>query len=291
MGNPTEQFANSRPRLVRLAQARPLTLFFLLAYVWTWIVLLAALRLPGQLDDAFAPAIIIAASCGPTLAALITRWLGHRDLKICPVWTGWRPLLAGLAVGLVGFFVATVVAPAAAIVHSAPSALHWSVLLHWGTYDVNYSTFLGGPVGEEPGWRGFALPRLQSRYGPFKASVILAPLWAAWHLPLFFVPGWTTASPWQFVLILLGVSFLLTSAANWARFGVLAAIALHAFFNTSSRLVNALGSDLPARSHQGWLYALAVFICGVAIGIATLGKRGRSVGQFFSDENLVPSQR
>ena len=44
-----------------------------------------------------------------------------------------------------------------------------------------------GPLGEEPGWRGFALPRLQSRYSPLAATTILALLVAGWHLPLFFL--------------------------------------------------------------------------------------------------------
>jgi membrane protease YdiL (CAAX protease family) len=39
-------------------------------------------------------------------------------------------------------------------------------------------------LGEEVGWRGFALPRLQNRYSPLMASLVLAPLWFAWHLPL-----------------------------------------------------------------------------------------------------------
>jgi len=42
--------------------------------------------------------------------------------------------------------------------------------------------FIG--LGEEPGWRGFVLPRLQQRYSELGASLILAPLWAVWHLPL-----------------------------------------------------------------------------------------------------------
>jgi len=47
-------------------------------------------------------------------------------------------------------------------------------------------TLIGGPLGEEFGWRGFALPNLQGKWGPMVASIIIGVVWAFWHLPLFF---------------------------------------------------------------------------------------------------------
>jgi uncharacterized protein len=53
---------------------------------------------------------------------------------------------------------------------------------------------LGGPLGEEIGWRGFALPRMQPLHGPLVGSIILGLLWGLWHLPEFMVPTWADSS-------------------------------------------------------------------------------------------------
>ena len=89
--------------------------------------------------------------------------------------------------------------------------------------------FIG--LGEEPGWRGFAVPQLQTKYSPVIASLILAPLWALWHLPLI-----GSEFPWPivppFVLSVFGATFMLTWMFNGTKGSVLLPMLLHATVNT-----------------------------------------------------------
>jgi uncharacterized protein len=286
---------SSLSRLSHLAKSQPLLLFFILAYAWSWglwwLVRPGFLRGTGSISDIIEMSLFLIGTFGPTVAALATQWLGNRDLKICRLWNGWTPFLAGLTVGFACFFVATVVGPAVVLAQAPVQRLNWLSLAYFGTYALNYSTFLGGPLGEEPGWRGFALPKLQQRFGPFGASVILGTLWAGWHLPMFSMEGWTSASPWQFLLIITGVTFLLTAAANISRFNILVAILLHAFFNTSARLVNSLTNNLPPRPHQETRYTFTVLCCGVVLGgVAILLARRSRVDLATETPKISPGE-
>jgi uncharacterized protein len=98
---------------------------------------------------------------------------------------------------------------------------------------------IGGILGEEPGWRGFALPRLQARYGALVGSLILGVLWSLWHLPLLLTPGgatWT-GNLGLFVLLGLALAILHSWVYNGTRASLLAVMLLHAAINTSTRLI------------------------------------------------------
>jgi len=105
----------------------------------------------------------------------------------------------------------------------------------WGLAIVNFFLVMlvGGPLGEEFGWRGYALPALQRRFSAFWSSVILGIIWACWHLPLFFISG-TGQHQLPFGLFLLNtiaLSILFTWVYNNTSGSILMSILLHTAVN------------------------------------------------------------
>jgi membrane protease YdiL (CAAX protease family) len=88
-------------------------------------------------------------------------------------------------------------------------------------------------LGEELGWRGFALPRLLSGGTPLVATLILAGLWAGWHLPLLWTPGLTLEGQpvWLFFLDIGAKAIIFTWVFLRTRGSVLIAVLLHATNN------------------------------------------------------------
>jgi membrane protease YdiL (CAAX protease family) len=85
-------------------------------------------------------------------------------------------------------------------------------------------------IGEETGWRGFALPRLQENHGPHRATVILWAFWALWHLPLFFYSYEVSILP-GFLIGLLAGAIVFTWLYNGSGGSVLLVAVWHGAFN------------------------------------------------------------
>jgi membrane protease YdiL (CAAX protease family) len=107
--------------------------------------------------------------------------------------------------------------------------------------------FIYGGLSEEPGWRGFALPRLQAKFSPLVSSLILGVLWAAWHAPARFggieaKSVSDTIAEW--VLIVL-VSVIFTWLFNQTNGSILVTALVHPAMNTTgSFLTGSLGAIL-----------------------------------------------
>lgn len=90
-------------------------------------------------------------------------------------------------------------------------------------------------MGEELGWRGFALPRLQARMSALSASLILGLLWALWHLPLYLTAGHPLSEVFfgWFLLSILADAILFTWIFNNTRGSLLVVLLFHASIATS----------------------------------------------------------
>lgn len=183
---------------------------FILAFALAWAVWIpVALASHGLLPLSLNPALVnVLGVFAPLIAALVTTALyeggariktllrrfliwrvGLRWYLFVLLWPALLSLVKSGAAVLLGakapnfaelpFFQ---LYPYAAEMRSVPLAVLISIIF------VQQALF-SSPLGEEPGWRGYALPKLQARWGMLGASVVLGALWAIWHLPLNFVQG------------------------------------------------------------------------------------------------------
>ncbi|MDX1910664.1 MAG: type II CAAX endopeptidase family protein [Saprospiraceae bacterium] len=132
---------------------------------------------------------------GPMIAAF---WMSVREKKQRALFTSlykWRPLFYVL-IALISPFLLNVAASVLVYfrIGQIPDLTVWGTsreFPHWTgiTFFLYNLLFFG--FGEETGWRGYVLPRLQGKFEALPASLILAGFWALWHLPLFFYrPGY-----------------------------------------------------------------------------------------------------
>lgn len=268
----------------RQARRWPLTVFFGLAYAISW-ALFAPLVLSraglGLFPIDMPIEYVIVPTLGPTLAAVTTHWLIEGDFHVFSRPDSWQRLMFGAVVGPLLVAIAFAALPALLLVKGSPGALNWSVF--GSTALVNWSTFLGGPLGEEPGWRGYALPRLLARLGPAPASVILGLLWTFWHLPTFLLPNWISLSLPSYAVTLIGITMVMTFVTQVSGSTVLAPILMHATFNTSSKWLNGLLSGAAVRENISPVWILALAWIPVALFAAGLS-RARSKRRKHAEE-------
>lgn len=244
------------------SRSRALSAFFILTLLLSWIAWLpTTLGSRGWADiDLSLPVSALIGAFGPTLAALIIvalyrgkSGLGQllRPLFIWRVPIGWYlfalfwpPLLtaaAGLLATLFGSPIPDYGTPPVLNLYPLPPELTavgpWPLL----PFIFLQNMLVGSAMGEEIGWRGFALPRLQSRLSALSASLLLGLLWGLWHLPLYLTEGHPLSDVffgWTLIGILAD-AILFTWVFNNTRGSLLLALLFHASIATAALFVSS----------------------------------------------------
>ncbi|QAA32401.1 CPBP family intramembrane glutamic endopeptidase [Clostridium manihotivorum] len=115
------------------------------------------------------------------------------------------------------------------------SSYNFDISMNFNSVLLNFFLvlLLGGPLGEEFGWRGFALTKLQNKLNPIYSSIILGVIWSCWHLPLFFIQGTPQYGiPFSlFIISVMCLSLVFTWIYNRTHGSVLMTILLHTLYN------------------------------------------------------------
>ncbi|TCK21963.1 CPBP family intramembrane glutamic endopeptidase [Pseudonocardia endophytica] len=270
----------------------PMGSFVVLALAMSWLAWvpyilseqglgLWAYRFPELLGSSQLLGVLPGAYLGPIGAALfvtavadgrpgLRRWLGR-------MWR-WRVRWHWYAITLLGVpaaMLATGFAYSGGQVN-APSLMAIAVYV-----PALVMQMLTTGLAEEPGWRDFALPRLQRRFGPLLGTMILGPVWALWHAPLFLTEwgGWPDATwvrPVGFVIFCLAFNVVMTWVFN--RTGESLPLAMMAHVSVNN-FASVLWSEMfPSLDADNAMAAMAsgALIAAVAIMVGTRGRLGYS---------------
>jgi uncharacterized protein len=273
-----------------VVQRHPLLSFFVLANLMSWLAWTPFILSQNGLgiwgyDFASAPGgsqiagVLPGAYLGPIASALfvtavadgrpgLRRWLGR-------MWR-WRVRWHWYAITLLGVPAAML---ATGFVYSGGRISAPSMMVVAAYVPGLLIQMITTGLAEEPGWRDFALPRMQRRFGPLAGTMILGPLWALWHFPLFLTEwggypeaDWTR--PAAFTVFCIAFNIVMTWVFNRTGESLPLAMMLHVSVNNFASI--AWSEVFPTIDAAGAYYALAggSVVAGALVLIGTRGRLG-----------------
>jgi uncharacterized protein len=268
-----------------LVKRHPIITFFVLTYALTWAIESPLVFITDSLSDTQGLVLVILASNVPSVMAIVlTAMVFGRGAL--------RKLLGRLLIWRVNplWYLVVVLVPVALTAGVLPlnallggPALSLGMPLVGAAVFLAFSIFPGSALGEEIGWRGYVLPRLQTRMSALSASLFLAPIWALWHLPL-----WLTGDPVKtptfyvpFFLAVVPLSILLTSVYNSTGGSLLMVVLLHATANFPVTMaIDELGTraTVPVLLYWG-LMAVAAIVVVIWAGPEHLSRKRKKQQQ------------
>ena len=224
------------------SETRNLVFYFLIAYGFTWLFwILEAQAMKGRLGTSIITNFLLGprnpAAWGPAVAAFSLTYLneGIQGIKtllkratnttFSKIW--WLPTFLLLPI-LTGSALLLSILTEGTAPEVAWLANPIALLIGWDSF---ISIFLfRGPLQEEFGWRGYALPRLQSRFNALISSIILGVMWFVWHIPYYTMVGEEAIFQSQFIGLSIShilLTILITWLYNNTNGSILVALIFH----------------------------------------------------------------
>lgn len=131
-----------------------------------------------------------------------------------------------------------------------------------------FMIFLGGGQ-EEFGWRGYALPLLENKFGLWFANIILGIIWACWHIPLWFITGTnqTYMNFGGFIFLMVGYSFILSWIRKISGNRPFSGLYAHGLSNAFIPLMPTFIVQENIPQTRFWIWVTITFLIGVLITI------------------------
>ncbi len=222
----------------------PVAAFMGLAYALSWLIAMPLILTYWHivpLDTNFALHYLV--PFGSLLSALIISYVagGRTGVReILGRMSKWGVRRVWIAVAVFSVWILYLSAGAISVLSGAP----WPGLEIYGSVRyMPYLTVAGAwlfwvftfGIGEETGWRGFLLPRLQSRFRALASAMIVSIIWAGWHTPMFlynenFMAMGTVGTAFWVIGLMFGSTWL-TWLYNSSKGSALMTALWHGTFN------------------------------------------------------------
>jgi len=245
---------------VSMIKKHPLAAFFVLSYVLTWWASILYLVYPNPFP---------VFPYGPFLAALIVAGLtvGRGGVKeLLSRLLKWR---VGLRWYVLALLLPIILAVAAVYLDVLLGAVAPSSeqLASWPSLFLLFplTLLIGGPLGEEPGWRGYALPRLQTGRSALSASLILGALIALWHLPLLLTAEEPVPPLAFFPEIIAGMVVI-----SWVYNSTQGSVLMAALMHTSHNAIEGFFADMFSGADLRMLYWILAGVWVVAAVVVVI---------------------
>ena len=250
--------------------------FFLITFIWSWILwtplVLGSLKiipLSGNLISILTFPAIVLGAFGPLAGALFVlhqekgkgstrKYLkGFLDFKL-----GWKvyviPILIFGGSTFIAWFLPELLG------EERLSMLLPSIWIYIPC--LLFMIFLGGGQ-EEFGWRGYALPVLENKFGIWFANIVLGIIWAFWHMPLWFITG--TSQTYMnfggFFLLMVGYSFILSWTKKISGNKPFSGLYVHGLANSFIAIMPTLTMQKNMPQTRYWIWVTLTLFIGIII--------------------------